>query len=351
MKPLRFSWAAVGAFLFILALAGCATTGPTEQAPDSGAAGEGPPSTTPASVSTPWRGTFPEEPGERLWTPRKEGENVVAHRGVILRAGNGWYFYPAGNEDPRSLILRARSATGAADLAVHLLPEEDGFTEEVMTEEFVRLALRRVLSGEGAANSDLLKVEGGAPGELVFLAREQGSQEASIAVRAVPSFRGLYIIAATGDTPRDYSAASGVAGSFELVSPEVSLRIPQDGPAFFSRWEGAAWLTDSREGSLFSVPRRELLLLSTPYTNLPALPEEGSLTYVSRGVPFEVVVEGPVSAGTNSAVQMILNEEGIRALLVGRTFAGMEQQERREELAKLVSTYIIDRQTALEALR
>lgn len=351
MKPLRLREAAAVAVLIAILATGCATTGPTEQAPDQAVAEDGAPSTTPANVTTPWRGNFPQAPGERLWTPRREGENVVAHRGVMLRAGNGWYFYPPGAGDPLSLILRARSATGAADVAVHLLPEEEGFTEEVMSDEFVRLALRRVLSGRGAANSDLLRVEGGADGELVFLAREQGSQEASIAVRVVPSFRGLYVIAAVGDTPRDYSAAGGVAGSFELVSPEVSLRIPQSGPAFFSRWQGAAWLTDSREGALFSVPGRGLLLISTPFTDLPTLPEGGAISYVARGAAVQAAVEGPVSAGTSAAVQMSLDEEGSTALLVGWAFAGSAEGELEAELAGLVSTYIVDRQTALEALR
>lgn len=346
MKPTRLIQPmAIGVTLLAL-LAACATPGDT-----TSAAPEGAPSTDPARVTTPWDGPFPDEPGERLWTPRNEGENAVAHQGVLLRAGRGWYFYPASTQDPRSLLLRARSATGAAETAIHLLPEELGFTAEVLTPDYVADALRRVLSGRGSANSDLLRVEGGDEGELVFLAREQGDLEASILVRAIPSPRGLYIITAAGDTPRDYSAASGVAGSFELVDPGVSLRIPVTGPAFFSRWQGAAWLTDSREGSLYSVPGRDLLLMSTPGADLRELPPGEPLTYLSSGTLVEASLAGPVSSGASVAVQLKPEDEEGAILLVGSSFAGGSEQVMRERLLQLTSRYIVDRDSALEALR
>lgn len=346
MKPIRLIMpVAIGVTLLAL-FAACATPGEATIAGPEGA-----PSTTPARVTTPWSGPFPNGPGERRWTPRKEGENAVAHRGVLLRAGRGWYFYPAGTRDPRSLILRARSATGAAETAVHLLPAELGFTSEVLTPAYVRDALRRVLSGRGGSSSDLLRVEGGAEGELVFLAREQGGLEASILVRAIPSFRGLYIITAAGDTPRDYRAASGVAGSFEQVDPEVSLRIPVTGPAFFSRWQGAAWLTDSREGSIYSVPGRELLLLSAPGTGLRELPPGEPLTYVSGGAIVEASLAGPVSSGTSVAVQLAPEDEESAILLIGRSFAGGSERVMQEELIDLTSRYIVERRSAVEALR
>jgi hypothetical protein len=346
MKPTRLlNSLALGATLLAL-LAACATPGGT-----GSAVGEGAPSTDAARVSTPWSGPFPDEAGERLWTPRKEGENVVAHHGVLLRAGRGWYFYPAAAEDPRSLIVRARSAAGTAEAAVHLLPEELGFAEEVLTPEYVQRALRRALSGRGSPNSDLLRVVGGERGELVFLAREQGELAASILVRAVPSPRGLYLITAAGDTPRDYSAASGVAGSFEQVDMEVSLRIPPAGPAFFSRWEGGAWLTDSREGSLYSVPGRELLVLSSPDAVLQELPPPQALRFVSRGRVVEAAVAGPVSSGNSVAVQLTPEEADRTIILIGSSLAGSSEEVMREQLFGLINTYIINRETALEALR
>jgi len=346
MKPTRLiHLSALGVTLVVL-LAACATSADTaSEAP------EGAPSTVPARVSTPWNAPFPNEPGERLWTPRSEGDNVVAHRGVLLRADRGWYFYPATISDARVMMLRARSTTGAAQVDVYLLPSRLGFTEDVLTPEYVQRALRRVLSGRGGANSDLFRVEGGAEGELVFLAREQGGLESSILVRAIPSSRGLYILTASGDTPRDYRAASGVAGSFEQVDEEVSLRIPAVGPAFFSRWQGAAWITDSREGSIYSVPGRELLLVSAPGTELRELPPGESLSYVSKGSVVEASLSGLISSGTSFAVQLTPEGEETSLLLIGASSAGSTDQVMRESLLQLTSRYMVDRESALEALR
>lgn len=345
--------------LALLLLAGCVTPGAARG--DGGAGGSGgaggepesaAPSTDPVTTANPWRGNFPREVEERGWEPRKEGENVLVHEGVLLRASAGWLFFPRGEEDPESLVVRARRTTGASDVAVHLLPREAGFTQEVLTEEYVRRAIRRVMGGSGAPTDSLRRVTGGRDGDLVYLARGFEAQ-VSVMVRAIATDRGLYVITGAGATPRDASATSGVIGSFETVSTGVSLRIPNEGPALFAPPGEAGWISDSREGSLFSVPGGGLMLVATPWASLPEVPGGEVIRYTLNGELREAEVVGPGDIGRSSVGQVTLSDSEATILLLGWFALGPadSSEELHAEVAALLSRRLVDREPALEAIR
>ncbi|MFP4330829.1 MAG: hypothetical protein ACLFP6_08935 [Spirochaetaceae bacterium] len=344
------------ALLIVLfaALASCASVGDGGGEQGSEAATSDLPSTRPIGMATPWDATFPRDFEEREWGASSEEENVVAHNGVLLRGAPAWRFYPPREDDPPTLLLRGRNTSGSSDVSVHLLPEELGFDRRVMDEEYTRRAIRRVVGGQAPSNRNLRRVEGGEPGDIVFLGRNFRGQ-ASFIVRALPTSRGLFIITAAGLTPRDQYPASAVAGSFQLVAADVSMRIPRGGPAFFSRWPESRWLTDTTSGSLYALEDGRFALLSDSPPELPTQPaQSGSIAYVVGGGSAEVPIRRSAGRGTATYILASLDEEGSSLLVIGNASDAIRedgQEALSGELEALLSRNIVAREVALEALR
>lgn len=344
------------ALLFIVMiafLASCASMGGAGAGDAQTVSGDAP-STRPIGMSTPWSGSFPRDFGEREWGGESENENVVAHNGVLLRGAAGWRFYPPEAGDPETLLLRGRNTSGSADVGVHLLPAELGFDRSVLTEAYAREAIRRVAGGAAPANSELFRVDSDEPGDIVFLGRNF-ERQASFLIRARPSSRGLFVVTAAGLTPRDQSIANDIVRSFQIVSEDVSLRVPRSGPAFFSRWPDSYWVSDTTGGQLLSLPNsRFALLASSPPELAVELSQGEPVGYLSGGANREAGTARPVTTGSAPYLVATLDEEGHSLLLLGNASDAIRddgEEALSEELRVLLGRNIIDRAVALEALR
>lgn len=301
-----------------------------------------PPGTRPRFMSTPWEDGFPDTVGTREWTSGHDGENVLVHEGVLLRGGSGWRFSPRRESDPASLVIAARHVAGSSDVMLHLLPRELGFAPEIMTEDFVRRAIRRVMAGRGAASSDLLRVEDGRPGELVYAARFVGGGQAALLIRAVPSSRGLYLATAVGQNSRDYSRAADLVRSFVMVRSGVSLRLPPGGPGFVSADPAAVWNGDSTAGPVLALPGGAVALLAAPRTELPPARQSGTALWFRDGIPEELPVYRSGSGAERAALQTRFGEAAHRLVILTRD---------RDALTDTLAAYILGRRTILEALQ